>query len=73
MYYLGHFENLALMDELSIAGPGSCFFGPEAVPMLAAKLSVYGNLCISYTDVCVQGAAEKSSPLKFFTVFSSTV
>ena len=24
-------------------------------------------------DICVQGAAEKSSPLKFFVVFSATV
>jgi len=33
----------------------------------------YVRRCVGLTGCCLQGAAEKSGPLKFFAVFSATV
>jgi len=41
--------------------------------MLPNRFSVDGYIHIRRRLSCVQGAAEKSSPLKFFAVFSATV
>jgi len=43
------------------------------VKFLAANVSLSVLKALLYDKIVLQGAAEKSSPLKFFAVFSATV